>query len=60
MPLHHPKEKENKRKIKIVSVQVFYNKSHTPVSVSILKPLLRTIEVIPLKPQASSIVGISI
>jgi len=25
MPLHHPKEKEKKNKIKIVSVQAFYN-----------------------------------
>ena len=50
----------SKRKIKIVSVQASYNKSHTPISISTLKPLLRVIEVIPLKPQASSIVGISI
>jgi len=38
---------------------VFYD-GVTPVSVSTLKPLLRVIEVLPIKPQASLILSVHI
>ena len=38
---------------------VFHN-GVTPVSVSTLKPLLRVIEALPLKPQASPIISVYI
>jgi len=44
----------------VAEIQVEWSLWHTLVSVSTLKPLLRVIEAIPLKPQVSPIVSICI